>query len=118
MDEHPFIPDLPKGPLDEYRDLAPQLSWKRLKVALEGEEAVRIKYRTFKIMETHPIFDKGKHTPTSDEQKRTAAEQMMKIKDLDIFPPEIYSKDFKPRVRSSSYLCSRDECIVFGVKVL
>lgn len=98
MDPYSFIPDLPKGPLDEYRDLAPKLSWKQLKVVLEGEDAVKIKYRTYKIMSSHPIFDKGKGTPTSDEQKKITAEQMMKIVDMDIFPPEIYSLTFKPRV--------------------
>lgn len=92
-----FIPDLPKGPLDEYRELVPDINWKRLKVYLEGEEAVRVKYRTFKIMESHPIFDREGH-PNADEQKRIAAVQMMKIKELNMFPPEIYSLNFRPRV--------------------
>lgn len=99
MDEQhvDFIPDLPKGPLDEYRNLVPGVNWKQLKIYLEGAEAVRVKYRTFKIMESQPLFDRPGN-PSSDEQKRIAAVQMMKIKDLNMFPPEIYSLDFRPRV--------------------
>lgn len=94
-----FIPDLPKGPLDEYRELCPSVNWKRLKVYLEGEDAVRVKYRTYQIMESTPLFDRARN-PNSDEQKHIAAVQMMKIKDLNMFPPEIYSMDFRPRVSS------------------
>lgn len=93
-----FIPDLPKGPLDDYRNLAPGLNWKKLKLFLEGEEAVRVKYRTFKIMESHMIFDRTDNNPSTDEQKRIAAVQMMMIKDLNMFPAEIYSLDYRRRV--------------------
>lgn len=92
-----FIPDLPKGPLDEYRNISPSVNWKRLKVYLEGEEAVRVKYRTIQIMEESPIFSRALN-PNTDEQKRIAGVQMMKIKDLNMFPPEIYSMKFRPRV--------------------
>lgn len=95
-----FIPDLPKGPLDEYRSLAPSVDWKQLKVFLEGEEALRVKYRTYKIIEAHPIFDKERN-PSADEQKRIAAVQMMTIKDLDMYPPEVYEMDFRPRVSNT-----------------
>lgn len=92
-----FIPDLPQGPLDEYRNLSPAVNWKRLKMYLEGEECVRVKYRTFKIMESQPLFERA-HNPTVDEQRRIAAVQMMKLIDHNIFPPEIYAMNFKPRV--------------------
>ncbi|KAI8434629.1 hypothetical protein MSG28_003162 [Choristoneura fumiferana] len=36
MEDLSFVPDLPSGPLDTYRNAA-SFDWKRLKLALEGD---------------------------------------------------------------------------------
>lgn len=36
MEDLSFVPDLPNGPLDIYRNVA-SFDWKRLKLALEGD---------------------------------------------------------------------------------
>lgn len=45
MEELSFVPDLPSGPLDVYRNNA-SFNWKRLKLALEGDiELLKLKVR-------------------------------------------------------------------------
>ncbi|XP_071509287.1 peroxisomal acyl-coenzyme A oxidase 3-like [Diadema antillarum] len=63
------LPDMPAGPLDSYRRNA-SFNWKALKVAIEGEEAIKFQYRVWKTLEQDPLFQ---HSPTLlplDEARR------------------------------------------------
>ncbi|XP_041457077.1 peroxisomal acyl-coenzyme A oxidase 3-like isoform X1 [Lytechinus variegatus] len=50
-----ILHDFPSGPLDNYRQKA-SFDWKKLKVAVEGEEAVRFQYQVWKTLEKDPLF--------------------------------------------------------------
>lgn len=46
-----FIPSLPKGPLDAYRDTA-TFDWKKLKICLEDAEIIKIKVSEITCLRT------------------------------------------------------------------
>lgn len=47
MEDLSFLPELPTGPLDVYRNNS-SFNWKRLKLALEGDlELLKLKVRNF-----------------------------------------------------------------------
>lgn len=49
MEDLSFVPDLPTGPLDIYRNSA-SFDWKRLKLALEGDlELLKLKVGKFTL---------------------------------------------------------------------
>ncbi|KAL1471712.1 hypothetical protein MTO96_023539 [Rhipicephalus appendiculatus] len=50
-----YMPSFPSGPLDSYRKLA-SFDWRKLKVALEGEDIIRFKAKVFKTLENDPLF--------------------------------------------------------------
>ncbi|CAD7085580.1 unnamed protein product [Hermetia illucens] len=102
-----FIPDLPKGPLCEYRDRA-KFDWKRLRLFFEEEKVLRIKYKIWKILESDPLFAKPKQTLPTDQQKRIAAMQMNRMAHLDIAPSDVYNLSFQEKTR---YLMSVNEAI-------
>lgn len=51
MEDLSFVPDLPSGPLDKYRKTS-SFDWKRLKLALEGDniELLKLKVRTQNVI--------------------------------------------------------------------
>lgn len=97
-----FIPDWPPGPLDSHRKQS-TFDWKQLKLVLEDINSLRLKYKVWKLLESEPLFAKSKTTPSVDEQKKIAAQQMMLIAKLDIVPPEVYAMGYLPRVSNKIY---------------
>lgn len=83
-----FIPDMPTGPLDEYRQRA-KFDWKQLRLIFEDENLLRIKYKTWNKIEADPLFAKPKQTPSADEQKYRAAMQMNATNLLNLAPPDV-----------------------------
>ncbi|KAJ0180775.1 hypothetical protein K1T71_004179 [Dendrolimus kikuchii] len=79
MEDLSFVPDLPSGPLDVYRNTA-SFDWKRLKLALEGDiELLKLKYRIWHALERDPLFAHNPVTPSVEEQKRIAQKQLKRI---------------------------------------
>ncbi|XP_038110999.1 peroxisomal acyl-coenzyme A oxidase 3 [Culex quinquefasciatus] len=101
------IPDLPRGPLCEYRQRA-KFSWKALKQVLEDPNVIRIKYDVWQKLEREPLFAPLTNTLPVDQQKERAAKQVKRIAELKLDPQEIYSMDYKYRVR---YLMSINEAL-------
>lgn len=102
-----FIPDLPRGPLCEYRARA-KFNWKALKLVLEDTNVIRIKYDVWQKLEREPLFTPLTATLPVDQQKERAAKQVKRIAELKLDPQEIYSMDYKYRVR---YLMSINEAL-------
>lgn len=92
-----FIPNLPDGPLREYRQRA-QFDWKQLRVYLEGEDGLRAKYMIWNYLENDPIFKKPLITLPVDEQKRLAAIQVNRIMEHKFLPKEIKNAPYQKRV--------------------
>lgn len=101
------LPDLPRGPLCEYRSRA-KFNWKDLKAVLENPNITKIKYDVWRRLESEPLFTPVTATLSVDEQKERAAKQVNRIADLELAPAEIYSSDYKYRVR---YLMSINEAL-------
>lgn len=106
-DERKVIPDLPRGPLCEYRKKA-KFNWKDFKLVLESSTLVGIKYDVWKKLESEPLFTPVTSTLSADEQKERAAKQVNRVADLELAPAEVYSMDYKYRVR---YLMSINEAL-------
>lgn len=74
-----LIPDWPAGPLDEYRKRA-SFDWKRMKLAFEDEDVIRIKQKVFKTLEADPLFERTFwEEPTRDEERKKVMQRMKKI---------------------------------------
>ncbi|XP_058450516.1 peroxisomal acyl-coenzyme A oxidase 3 [Malaya genurostris] len=105
--ERGVVPDLPRGPLCEYRNRA-KFNWKEFKMVLEDPKLTNIKYNVWHRLESEPLFTPLTSTLSVDEQKERAAKQVNRIADLELAPAEIYSSDYKYRVR---YLMSINEAL-------
>ncbi|KAM8714913.1 hypothetical protein ACLKA7_002029 [Drosophila subpalustris] len=94
-----FIPDLPvSGPLSVYRKRA-NFDWKRLRLIFEKEQALRVKYNVWRRLENDPLFAHASRTLPMDEQKRLAAMQVNKMKELNLVPKEIESLSFSAKTK-------------------
>uniref|UniRef100_A0A1L8DZ18 Acyl-coenzyme A oxidase n=1 Tax=Nyssomyia neivai TaxID=330878 RepID=A0A1L8DZ18_9DIPT len=102
-----FIPDWPAGPFDTFRQNK-KFDFRQLKIVLEDINSLRLKYKVWRMLESEPLFAKPKTTPSVDEQKKIAAQQMMLIAKLDIVPPEVYAMGYLPRYR---FLMSVNEAL-------
>ncbi|XP_043467966.1 peroxisomal acyl-coenzyme A oxidase 3-like [Leptopilina heterotoma] len=69
------LPDLPIGPLDDYRKHA-SFNWKSLKVHLEGEENVRLQAKLWNVINSHREFRKSKKGLSLDETRRKCVNQL------------------------------------------
>lgn len=62
----------------------------------------------WKKLESEPLFTPVTSTLTADQQKERAAKQVNRVADLELAPAEVYSMDYKYRVR---YLMSINEAL-------
>lgn len=92
-----FIPDMPTGPLDEYRKRA-KFDWKQLRLIFEDESLLRLKYKTWNKIEADPLFAKPRQTPSADEQKYRAAMQMNATNLLKLAPPDVGKMSHRQKV--------------------
>lgn len=92
-----FIPDMPTGPLDEYRKRA-KFNWKALRLIFEEESLLRLKYQTWDKIEADPLFAKPRYTLSADEQKRRAALQMNATAHLKMTAPDVENMTHRQRV--------------------
>lgn len=92
-----FIPDMPTGPLDEYRKRA-KFDWKQLRLIFEDESLLRLKYKTWNKIEADPLFAKPKQTLSADEQKYRAAMQMNATNLLKLAPPDVDKMNHRQKV--------------------
>eukprot|EP00057_Strongylocentrotus_purpuratus_P031918 XP_786081.3 PREDICTED: peroxisomal acyl-coenzyme A oxidase 3 [Strongylocentrotus purpuratus] len=73
-----ILPDLPAGPLDIYRHKA-SFDWKQLKVAIEGEEALRFQYQVWKTMEEDPLFQHSQEPLTMAKARQVTFRQARRL---------------------------------------
>ncbi|KAK0146543.1 Peroxisomal acyl-coenzyme A oxidase 3 [Merluccius polli] len=66
---HHLVPDVPRGPLDVYRERA-SFNWKEMVLFLEGEENLEYKQYIFKTLENDPLFARQAGEDHSVEKKR------------------------------------------------
>lgn len=73
-----IFPDFPKsGPLAKYRATA-SFDWRKLKLAIEDEDALRLREKIWSFFEKHPLFQKKiDQTLPMDEQRHIATKRMM-----------------------------------------
>ncbi|XP_020298492.1 peroxisomal acyl-coenzyme A oxidase 3-like isoform X2 [Pseudomyrmex gracilis] len=102
-----LIKDLPHGPLDAYRKQA-TFNWKSLKLTLEGEDGVEAQNRIWRIIETHPAFQRTKRSLTLDEARRRCNAQMRVIAENDLF-------QFSNRHSIYLHQCCLSAAIKFGI---
>jgi len=92
-----FIPDLPVGPLDEYRQKA-KFDWKKLRIFFESADGLKVKYAIWNEIETDPVFKKSSATLPIDEQKKVAALQMKRVMEKKILPEAVKTGPYQKRV--------------------
>ncbi|CAH2086047.1 unnamed protein product [Euphydryas editha] len=99
MEDLSFIPELPNGPLDVYRNGA-SFNWKRLKLALDGDiDQLKLKYKVWRTLEKDPLFAHPAITPSVEEQKRMTQIQVKKINEYEFLPKEVFNASYSKRVR-------------------
>ncbi|XP_061383197.1 peroxisomal acyl-coenzyme A oxidase 3-like isoform X2 [Danaus plexippus] len=100
MEDLSFVPDLPKGPLDVYRNTA-SFNWKRLKLALEGDiDSLKLKYKIWRTLEKDPLFAHSAVTLPVEEQKRITQLQLKKINEYKFIPKEMFNASYSKRTRT------------------
>ncbi|XP_063822074.1 peroxisomal acyl-coenzyme A oxidase 3 [Ostrinia nubilalis] len=100
MEDLSFIPDIPSGPLDAYRNSA-SFDWKRLKLALEGDiELLKLKYKIWHTLEKDQLFAHNHVTPTVDEQKRITQLQLKRINEYKFLTKETFKSSYTKRTRT------------------
>ncbi|XP_046964850.1 peroxisomal acyl-coenzyme A oxidase 3 [Vanessa cardui] len=100
MEDLSFIPELPSGPLDVYRNGA-SFNWKRLKLALEGDiDLLKLKYKIWRTLEKDPLFAHHPVTPPLEEQKRITQLQLKKINEYKFIPKEMFNASYSKRTRT------------------
>ena len=73
------IPDRPSGPLDAYRSRA-SFDWKKMKLAMEDEDIIRVKQEIFDAMAADPLFERTPwDEPTRDEERKRTLQRMKRI---------------------------------------
>ncbi|XP_011630251.1 peroxisomal acyl-coenzyme A oxidase 3 isoform X3 [Pogonomyrmex barbatus] len=82
------------GPLDAYRKRA-TFDWKSFKLALDGEDSIRFQNKLWRVIETHPVFQKPITPPRNlDEIRRRCNNQARVFLDNDINPINDYEVYF------------------------
>lgn len=83
-----FMPPFPPGPLDKYRKLA-SFDWRKLRIALEGEDIIRFKEKVFRTLENDPLFERQPFDNITLEEHRHLCFRRMKR----IFEYQFYSQE-------------------------
>ncbi|XP_072943546.1 peroxisomal acyl-coenzyme A oxidase 3-like [Epargyreus clarus] len=100
MQDLSFVPDLPSGPLDVYRNNS-TFNWKLLKLALEGDiDLLRLKYKIWHTLEKDPLFSHHTITPPVEEQKRITQLQLKKINEYKFISNEMFNGSYSKRTRT------------------
>ncbi|XP_025200240.1 peroxisomal acyl-coenzyme A oxidase 3-like isoform X2 [Melanaphis sacchari] len=109
-----ILKDFESGPLDFYRKNA-TINWKKMRVFIESEEALRYKMRAWKTFESDPLFRHSNETLPLDEQRRLALLRMYKIVESKVFPfEEIMSS---PRLSLAKVVAMFQYCPSVAIKV-
>lgn len=73
-----LVPDLPRGPLDQYRARA-TFSWKEMKAFLDPPEVIAHKNRLYQLMESDPDFHRPEGTLSLEEERNVTFKRIKKI---------------------------------------
>ncbi|CAK9820508.1 Peroxisomal acyl-coenzyme A oxidase 3 [Anthophora plagiata] len=84
-----IIADLPKGPLDPYRERA-TFDWKLLKLNLDGEDFIHFQNALWDFMQKTPVFQRPVR-PTLDEERKLCNARVRALRDNNIAAPLIHS---------------------------
>ena len=88
-----LIPDMPSGPLSQYRGMA-SFDWKQLKVLIEGQNYIRFKSKVWKTLESDPLF---RRTPeeelTREEIRKLTFIRMKRLHEYEFLSEEDFMSD-------------------------
>ncbi|XP_069704867.1 uncharacterized protein [Periplaneta americana] len=101
------LQDFPQGPLDTYRKLA-CFCWKKMKIAVEGEERCSIMMAVWKKMENDPLFQQATQTPSIDEQHRLTLLRSQRVLEYNVIPKEEFLRNPVKYASLFSALCEYD----------
>lgn len=82
-----ILGDFSPGPLSEYRKQS-KLNWKRLKVALEGEERIKFKFWIWDTLSRDPVFDQSLVSPRMEDARRITFQKLRRLFQYNFVKPE------------------------------
>uniref|UniRef100_A0A0B6ZWH1 Acyl-coenzyme A oxidase n=1 Tax=Arion vulgaris TaxID=1028688 RepID=A0A0B6ZWH1_9EUPU len=82
-----FLTDFHPGPLDVYRKNA-SFDWKQMALFLDGVDILKFKYKIFQTLEKDPVFSRGFHTPTLEQQRKDTFRRVNRLRALDLLTDE------------------------------
>ncbi|CAB3239289.1 unnamed protein product [Arctia plantaginis] len=82
-----LIPDLPEGPLDNYRKQA-SFNWRRMKLAYDSVDTIKFKNEMWNFMENHPLFKHTEATRVLDDERHITTKRMYTIFNENFLPYE------------------------------
>lgn len=82
------LQDWPSGPLDLYRKKA-TFCWKKMKLAMEGEDIIRFKHKVWSTLAKDPLFKRQPWEEMSrDEERRLTMMRMKRLIEYDFITEE------------------------------
>ncbi|XP_070572098.1 peroxisomal acyl-coenzyme A oxidase 3-like [Ptychodera flava] len=79
------IPDLPRGPLDLYRQKA-SFDWKAMTMFLEGEDILRFQNYVFDTLEKDPLFARPLEDLSLEQKREITFLRMKRLTEYDFVP--------------------------------
>ncbi|XP_077996443.1 peroxisomal acyl-coenzyme A oxidase 3-like [Glandiceps talaboti] len=80
-----LLPDLPNGPLDDYRKKA-SFNWKEMKMFLEGEDIVRFQNHFWSTLERDPLFAHSLEDLKVEEKREITFNRVKRMVEYDFLP--------------------------------
>ncbi|XP_042235810.1 peroxisomal acyl-coenzyme A oxidase 3-like isoform X4 [Homarus americanus] len=93
-DLNKLIPDLPDGPLTQYRARA-SFNWKKMKAYLDPPEIIAFMNRLYNFMETDPVFQYLDGDANLEEQRYVTLLRNKKLNNAKLFADEELLMDFR-----------------------
>ncbi|XP_047528094.1 peroxisomal acyl-coenzyme A oxidase 3-like isoform X1 [Vanessa atalanta] len=95
MDElKTYFPDLPNGPLDNYRKKA-TFNWRVMKLVYDNMTTIKLKHDMWRFMENNPLFQHSDTSLSLDEERRIAVKRMYAIFNENFLPSELLVEEPK-----------------------
>ncbi|XP_042235801.1 peroxisomal acyl-coenzyme A oxidase 3-like isoform X1 [Homarus americanus] len=100
-DLNKLIPDLPDGPLTQYRARA-SFNWKKMKAYLDPPEIIAFMNRLYNFMETDPVFQYLDGDANLEEQRYVTLLRNKKLNNAKLFADEELLMDFRKAIATPS----------------
>lgn len=107
IDIDKLIPDLPRGPLDQYRNKA-SFNWKKMKTYLDAPDLIAFMNRMYSFLETDPVFQHADGDLTLEEERQITFRRVKRLLESKLINEDEFLFDHKKALIWTSSLGGYD----------